>query len=104
MRRPWLAVLALAIVGVLIGVLAYNAGYSHGLAHSGTAVQVVREVGFFPFGFFAIFFVAMFALRIFFWSSWRRRGPWGNQGGPRGRMQDRFDEWHEQRHDAERRN
>ena len=57
MRRPWLGVIALAIVGVAIGLLAYNAGYSHGLAHSGTAVQVVREIGFFPFGFFAIFFL-----------------------------------------------
>ena len=100
MRRPWLAVVGLAIVGIVIGVLAYNAGYSHGLAHSGTAVQVVREVGFFPFGFFAIFFVGMFVLRIFFWSSWRRRGPWGRQG----HIEDRFDQWHEKKHDMESRN
>lgn len=98
MRRPWLALVALAIAGVVIGLLAYNTGYSHGLAHSGTAVQVVRETGFFPFGFFAIFFVTMFVLRLFFWSSWRRRRPWE----PRGRVEDRFDEWHNNRHDLER--
>jgi len=45
--------------------------------------------------------LAMFALRLFFWRSWRRRGPWGPGG--RGRIEDRFDEWHERRHDAEHR-
>ena len=101
MRRSWFGVIALAMVGVAIGLLAYNAGYSHGLAHSGAAVQVVRETGFFPFGFFAIFFLGMFVLRLFFWSSWRQRGPWGPGG--RGRTEDRFDEWHDRRHDGEHR-
>jgi hypothetical protein len=100
MRRPWLAIVALAIFGVVIGLLAYNAGYSHGLAHSGSAVTVVREPGFFPFGFFAIFFLGFFALRIFFWSSWRRRAPWGRPG----HIEDRFDQWHEKQHDLERKN
>ena len=98
MRRPWLALIPLAIAGIAIGLLAYNAGYTHGLAHSGTAVTVVREPGIFPFGFFAIFFLGFLALRIFFWSSWRRRGPWARHGY----IEDRFDEWHEQRHEMER--
>ncbi|HJT37139.1 MAG TPA: hypothetical protein VJ818_01835 [Actinomycetota bacterium] len=90
MRRPWLGIVALAISGVIVGLLAYNAGYSHGLAHSGTAVTVVRDTGFFPLGFFAIFFLGMFALRLFFWSSRRRRWP-----------RDRFDRWHEKQHEIE---
>ena len=91
MRRPWLALVGLAIFGVVVGLLAYNAGYSHGLAHSGTAVTVVRDTGFFPLGFFAIFFLGMFVLRIFFWSSWRRRWP-----------RDRFNDWHDRQHELER--
>ena len=83
-----------ATAGSLTAVVTTNS------AGSGTAVQVVRETGLFPFGFFAILFLAMFALRLFFWSSWRRRGPWGPG---RGRVEDRFDEWHERRHDTEHR-
>ena len=95
MRRfNWLTAIGLAIIGVVIGVLSYNAGYSHGLAHTGTTVQVVRDVGFpffiFPLAFFAVFFL----LRIAFWSSWRRRGPWGPQRYDRGR----FDDWHREQH------
>jgi hypothetical protein len=33
----------------------------------------------------------MFALRIFFWSSWRRRWP-----------RDRFDRWHDRQHELDR--
>ena len=94
MRRfGWVSAIGLAIAGVIIGVLSYNAGYSHGLAHSGTAVQVVREVGFpffiFPLAFFAVFFL----LRIAFWSSWSHRGHWGPH---------RFDEWHRSQHTDEK--
>jgi len=63
MRRSgmWFTAIALAIAGVVIGLLAYNAGYSHGLAHSGPTVQVVRETGFpfflFPLSLFLLFVV-----------------------------------------------
>ena len=90
MRRwGWIGVLLLAILaGTAIGVSAYNAGVSHGLAQTGHAVQIVREVGpgygFFPFGFllFPLFFFAIFAIaRGLFWG--RRWGGHGyGHGGP----------------------
>jgi hypothetical protein len=97
MRRfGWIGAIGLAIVGVIIGLLSYNAGYSRGLAHSATTVQVVREAGFpffiVPLAFFALFFSARIAL----WSSWRRRGPWGRHGPHH------FDEWHRSQHSEER--
>jgi hypothetical protein len=96
----WFTGVALAIAGVVIGLMAYNAGYSHGLAHSGTAVQVVRETGF-PFFLFPLSFFLLFAvLRIGFWSRWRR-GPWMRGPSGRGHVEDRFDEWHRTRHDEE---
>jgi len=110
MRRwSWIGVLLLAILaGTAIGVGAYNAGVSHGLAQTGHAVQIVREVGpgygFFPFGFllFPLFFFAIFAIaRGLFWG---RR--WGGHayghGGPEhsaGGGHARFEDWHRRQHE-----
>jgi len=104
--------LLVILAGTAIGVGAYNAGVSHGLAQTGHAVQIVRVVGpgfgFFPFGFllFPLFLFAILAIArgVF----WRRRlgghgyghggpGPWGKGGGPGG-SEGRFEDWHRRQH------
>jgi hypothetical protein len=96
MRRTWnwFIVAALAIAGTAIGVSAYNAGYSHGLAVHG-AVQVVRDVGpgfgFFPFLFIPLFFILFFGFGRLGRRAYRRRGPWSGH----------LDEWHRQEHESE---
>ena len=86
MRRGiGIAVLLLVILGgIAIGVSAYNAGVTHGLAQAASGGQVVRVVGpgygFFPFGLFLfpLFFFGIFALARLAWG----RG-WGGHGhGP----------------------
>ena len=80
MRRGiGIAVLLLVILGgIAVGVPAYPAGVSHGLAEAATEGQVVRVFGpgygFFPFGLFLfpLFFFGIFALARL---SWGRR--WG---------------------------
>jgi hypothetical protein len=119
MRRGWaLAVLLLVILaGIAIGVGAYNAGVSHGLAQAREGGQVVRVVGpgygfgFFPFGLFLfpLFLFLIFGLfRAAFWGR-RWGGPGGHWDGPghegsssgqwgkgRGAM---FEEWHRRQHE-----
>jgi hypothetical protein len=110
MRRGiGIAVLLLVILGgIAIGVSAYNAGVSHGLAEAASGGQVVRVVGsgfgFFPFGLFLfpLFFFGIFALArgAFGARRWGGHGhgpygggPWG-QEGPK-----RFEEWHRRQHE-----
>ena len=113
MRRAWRIVPAVLLIlaGVAIGVTAYNAGVSHGLAESGRAVQVVREVGpgWFPFGFLIfplLFFGFFLLLRLSFWRrGWRGhgpgplgRGPWSED--PKARFEERAREWHRREHEG----
>jgi hypothetical protein len=109
MRQGWrvLVLVVLILAGIAIGVGAYNAGVSHGLAESGKATEVVRVVGpgrFFPFGFF-IFPLVFFGLFVLLrWSFGPRRwhshegrwgpGPWREPEG----FEDRVREWHRQQH------
>jgi hypothetical protein len=114
MRRGFgIAALVLVILaGVAIGVGAYHAGVSHGLAEAATGGQIVRVVGpgygygFFPFGIFLfpLFFFLVFGLmRAAFWGRrWgghdhphKGPGPWGE--GPGGR----FEEMHRRLHEQE---
>jgi hypothetical protein len=118
MRRGWaLAVLLLVILaGIAIGVGAYNAGVTHGLAQAREGGQVIRVVGpgfgfgFFPFGLFLfpLFFFLIFGLfRAAFWG--RRwggpgRGRWdgaGHEGQSSGRWgkDAMFEEWHRRQHE-----
>jgi hypothetical protein len=83
------------IAGIVIGVIAYNAGFTNGLEDAGRATEVVRVVGrdwgFFPFGllFFPLFFFGVFfLLRTIFW-----RRPWGGPGPYH------FEEWHRRQHE-----
>ena len=98
--------LLVILAGVAIGVGSYNAGVNHGLAESGRAVQIVREVrpdGFFPFGFLLFplfFFGVLFLLRALFWG--RRWGGPGHGGWDSGRWEGRggrLEEWHRRQHD-----
>ena len=102
MRRGVAVVLAL-VAAVAIGALAYQAGFSHGLAVQAPAGAAFRYDGPWRFGFvgplvslFVFFFILralMFALFGWGWG-WRRR--WWRDGayfdphhGPY-----EFDEWH----------
>ncbi len=112
MRRwTWIGVSLLVILGaIIIAVGAYNAGVTHGLEHTGRAVEVVRVgrgYGYFPFGLFLfpLFFIGLFLLiRGAFWSRrWgggeaHEHGPgrWGH--GPWGGPQT-FEEWHRHQHE-----
>jgi hypothetical protein len=117
MRRGiGIAVLLLAILaGIAIGVGAYHAGVSHGLAEAASGGRVVRVVGpgygFFPFGLFLfpLFLFAIFALFRFAW--WGRRwgggyGPGPGHGhdhgpGPWGEGWRRAEDWHRRQHEQD---
>ena len=103
--------LALIAGGVAIGVGAYNAGYTHGLAvHATTSVVYAGGAGFgfFPLGLFLfpLFLILLFAgvraamggRRRLGGSGWGGpgggHGPWG--GDPRGKIE----EWHRSQHEA----
>src|SRR5262249_40356561 len=102
-----IVVLLLAILGgVVIGVGAYHAGVTHGLAQAAASDgQVVRVIGpgygwgFFPFGIFLfpIFFFLIFGfLRVaFFGRRWHGYGPAGwDKDHTHGGRTARFEEWH----------
>ena len=110
MRRGVAVGLAL-VAAVAIGALAYQAGFSHGLAVQTPAGAAFRYDGPWRFGFvgpLVSLFVFFFILRaltfaLFGWGwGWRHR--WGRDGayfdgqyGPHG-----FDEWHRRAHDRMR--
>jgi hypothetical protein len=109
MRRwSWVPVVLLVIlIGIVVGVGAYNAGYDHGLAASGHVTQIVRErpggFGFvlFPLLFFFLFFML---IRAAFWGRrWGGPGRWGPHGSDQGGWKQgrgaMFDEWHRRQHD-----
>jgi hypothetical protein len=109
MRRGiGIAVLLLVILGgIAIGVSAYNAGVTHGLAEAAGDGQVVRVVGpgygFFPFGLFLfpLFFFGIFALARFAWGrGWGGHGYGSSAGRPWGHdAPTRFEEWHRRQHE-----
>ena len=107
-RFRWIG-LALVLMSIAGGVIAYNAGVSHGLAMTapaaGGGAPVVNYYGrgwgwgFFPFGIF----LWLFVLRFLFggWGPRRwyyRHGPWG---GPYGSYDGpgSFDDWHRRAHE-----
>ena len=113
----WFVVVA-ALGALLIGVVAYNAGLSHGAAQAAIAAGSAatpgtpgvpvppyayawgwhRPWGFgFPF-FFVIFFWFILLKGLFSGGPWRRRYYYG---GP-DRMVDGFDEWHRRAHERMR--
>jgi hypothetical protein len=112
MRRSFAIGLMLVAIaaGVLIGVGAYHAGYTHGVDQVAAAGgRVVRAVGpgygprdgFFPFGFllFPLFIIGI--ILLFRGLAWRHWGGWdhhhGSGYGP-GRRE-AFEDWHRRQHD-----
>src|SRR5262245_611335 len=100
------AILAALLIAVAIGVVAYNAGFSHGLAIAATAggapAGPLPPYGFYRpwrFGFLGPFLFVLFAfflLRVLFWGGFHSRG-WmypGFYDAP-----PPFDEWHRRAHE-----
>ncbi len=108
-RTMWIGLTILLIaVGVLIGIGAYHAGYTHGLtaaaAEGGRVIRVVgpgyygRPFGFFPFGFlfFPLFLIGIFlVIRRWGGPGWGHQHGYGDTGG-RGAM---FEDWHRRQHE-----
>jgi hypothetical protein len=103
----WVVLLSAAALAALVGVLAYNAGFSHGIVQSGQAASDPRGFppyaygwyrpwgfGFlFPFLFFGFWF---FVLRVLVWGGpWRRYRYYArHHDGP-----PMFDDWHRRAHE-----
>jgi len=120
-RKRWVAILFVAIIATVVGLVAYNAGVAHGVAISGAVAGAVERdargamypypypyaFGWHPWGFgfggFGFFFPFLFfglwflAFRFLFWGGpWRRRH-W-HEGGPHD-LPPAFDEWHRRAHE-----
>lgn len=118
MRRSvpiWMLVVALAVT-VVVGIGAYNAGVSEGLAQNidagGGNAEVVRHVrsslpphgrgfGFFPVGLI-LFPLLFFGFFMVMGAAFGRGARWGgpSAGGPwRGDDRRAFEDWHRRQHD-----
>jgi len=99
----WFSLIAIGLVSIVVGSLAYNAGVAHGVAvaANGTPGWPMWAVwgggwypGFHPFGFvFPLFFLFgfFFLIRRLMWGAGRHWGPpaWS----------ERFDQWHRDAHE-----
>jgi hypothetical protein len=104
-RFRWVRVVTAVLAAVIVGVISYNAGVSHGLAISPALANTpagpygwYRPWGF-GFGFGPVFLLLLFwflMLRLFFWGGFhRRRWHYGDEhGGPQA-----FEEWHRRAHE-----
>jgi hypothetical protein len=107
MRRGlWIGVVLLLVAaGILIGVGAYHAGETHGIAEAGRASEVVRVVGYhgFPFGIivFPLVIFGIFAIAGARRRRWAAMGPGGPGpwGGKWGYDQDAVREMHRRLHE-----
>jgi hypothetical protein len=104
-RYSWLAIAGAAVFSIVVGMVAYNAGLSHGLAAGSGAGAVPpggvpygwhRPWGFFPFGPFLFLFFWLFVFRMFAWRGYH--GPWRDRGGPF-ETESQLDEWHRRAHE-----
>jgi hypothetical protein len=102
------------IVLVTVGAIAYNLGWSQGVATqvpAGTAAipPYYYGYGWHPFGFFGIFFFLLFIFGIFwlirlaFFGRMMRGGGWGYKGGYYGHgvppgIEERLQDWHKRAH------
>jgi hypothetical protein len=104
-RFRWAAVLMATLFAVVVGVVSYNVGVSHGLAVTAPAAGAVagtvppyywyRPWGF-GFGFFPFALLLWFLLfRIAFWGGHRRRWYYDGAHG----VPPSFEEWHRRAHE-----
>ena len=118
MRRGFglIGLLVTAVLVVIVGAIAYNIGWSDGVAThlpAGTAAApgpYYYGYGWHPFGFFGIFFFLLFIFGIFwllrlafFGRMMMRGGGWGYKGGGYGHgvppgIEERLQDWHKRAH------
>jgi hypothetical protein len=117
MRRGFglIGLLVTAVLVVIVGAIAYNIGWSDGVAThlpAGTAAAPPYYYGYgwHPFGFFGIFFFLLFIfgifwlLRLAFFGRMMMGGRgWGYKGGGYGHgvppgIEDRLQDWHKRAH------
>ena len=95
----------LTLVGVVVGISAYHAGYDNGLAASAHVTQIVREgprFGFFLFPLFSFFLIFVVIRGLFFGRHWGGHGGWGPGGGEHGWKGGRramIEDWHKRQHE-----
>jgi hypothetical protein len=116
-RRHGLARVMLGVLlAVVVGLVAYNLGFSHGLAQHVAAPPAGAYpwaphpwgFGFFPVLFFLLFW--FFVVRVLFWGVAGRRawrygrgcGPGYGYGYGGGGLPPMFDEWHRRAHERDR--
>ena len=99
--RVWAPLFGGVLIAVLVGVLAYNAGVSSGLAANPQAVSAIEgwrpHFWFHPFGFvFPLFFLFFWfgMARFLLWGGRRHHRAWRDEGAPSW-----FDAWHREAHD-----
>jgi hypothetical protein len=109
--RPVAAALVGVLVALVVGVAAYNAGVSHGLAQQMVATGTSAPYGYpgprpwgFGFGFFFPLLFSFLLLRLVLWGGFghRRwhRGYGYACGGPSD-VPPAFDEWHRRAHERD---
>ena len=105
-RFRWFTLVAMVLVAVVVGMISYNAGVSHGLAIAPAAAAAVPgAVPAYPpymwyrpwgFGFGPVFLLLLifFVIRPLLWGGFYRRRYW-----ERGDVPLRFEEWHRRAHE-----
>jgi hypothetical protein len=114
MRRGygWAVAIFATLVLVGVGIAAYNVGVTEGLERGGDGVEIVRHVGgpgygffpFFPFLFFPLVFLAIFAFKGAWWGRrWNHDHGHDHPHGPGGpdRWERRVEEVHRRLHEGE---
>jgi hypothetical protein len=115
----WIAIVGALLFAAVVGFWAYQAGVAHGIEQSGKIVAATpggpspapypypypyygwgwhRPWGF---GFLFVPFFFLFWFLVVRGLFWRRAAWYGGGCGPRGRFEDRFEEWHRQAHARE---
>ena len=106
-RFRWAIVVAGVVLAVVVGVVSFNAGVSHGLAVAAPALGGAPGTvppyywhrpwgfgfGFFPFAFVLFWFLLF---RFAFWGGYRR-GHWRHRGPYD--VPPSFDDWHRRAHE-----
>ena len=109
MNQRWIVVLAMLLLAVGVGVVAFNAGVQHGVVEAGKAVAPAPGAGAYPgpypyYGWHRPFGFPFFFVPLFFFAFWilvARGLFWGRCGGrlcPQPYW-GRSEEWHRRMHE-----